>query len=60
MTVEGDTLNQRLTNPQTSIRVAQNFTTEWSMLLKDLVIGFLSVIVPDNFWKVLFLSDASP
>ncbi len=41
MTVKGDTLSQRLTNPQTRIRVAQNFTMEWSMLWKDLAIGFL-------------------
>ena len=65
MTVEGDTLGQRLTNPQTRIRVAQNFTMEWSMLWKDLAIGFLvggflSAFVPDDFWKALFLTDASP
>jgi uncharacterized protein len=65
MTVEGDTLAQRLTNPQTRIRVAQNFAMEWSMLWKDLAIGFLvggflSAFVPDTVWKALFLTDASP
>jgi hypothetical protein len=65
MTVKGDTLTQRLTNPQTRIRVAQNFTMEWSMLWKDLAIGFLvggflSAFIPDAFWKALFLTDASP
>jgi uncharacterized membrane protein YraQ (UPF0718 family) len=65
MTVEGDTLGHRLTNRQTRIRVAQNFTMEWSMLWKDLAIGFLvggflSAFVPDTIWKALFLTDASP
>jgi hypothetical protein len=65
MTVDGDTLVQRLANPQTRIRVAQNFIMEWSMLWKDLAIGFLvggflSAFVPDAFWKALFLTDASP
>ena len=65
MVVEGDTLGQRLANPQTRIRVAQNFTMEWSMLWKDLAIGFLvggflSAFVPDAFWRALFLTDASP
>jgi uncharacterized membrane protein YraQ (UPF0718 family) len=64
MVVEGDSLGQRLTNPQTRIRVAQNFSMEWSMLWKDLAIGFLvggilSAFVPDAFWKALFLTDAS-
>jgi hypothetical protein len=65
MTVEGDTLRQRIANPQTRIRVAQNFSMEWSMLWKDLSIGFLvggflSVFVPNSFWKALFLTEASP
>ncbi|SDN90205.1 hypothetical protein SAMN05216360_112142 [Methylobacterium phyllostachyos] len=65
MTVAGETLGARLRNPQTRIRVAQNFTMEWSMLWKDLAIGFLvggflSAFVPDAVWKSLFLTDASP
>ena len=65
MTVEGGTLGARLTHPQTRIRVAQNFTMEWSMIWKDLAIGFLvggvlSAFVPDAVWKGLFLADASP
>ncbi|MFK5600646.1 permease [Methylobacterium sp. HMF5984] len=65
MTVEGDTLGQRLTNPETRVRVAQNFAMEWTMLWKDLAIGFLvggflSAFVPDAFWKALFFTDASP
>jgi len=65
MTVEGKTLWERLSNPETRIRVAQNFTMEWSMLWKDLAVGFLvggilAAFVPDDFWKALFLTDASP
>ena len=65
MTVEGDTLGRRLANPQTRIRLAQNFSMEWAMLWKDLAIGFLvggflSAFVPDEFWKALFLNDVSP
>ncbi len=65
MTVNGHSLGDRLTNPQTHVRVAQNFTMEWSMLWKDLAIGFLvggflSAFVSDAFWKTLFLTNASP
>ena len=64
-TVEGATLGQKLLNPQIRIRVAQNFTMEWSMLWKDLAIGFLvggflSAFVPDDWWKSLFLTDVAP
>ena len=65
MTVEGDTWWERLVNPKTRIRVAQNFAMEWSMLYKDLLIGFLvggflAAFVPDAWWKAMFLQDASP
>ncbi|TPW31918.1 permease [Pararhizobium mangrovi] len=65
MLVEGETWWRRLTNPQARIRVAQNFTMEFSMLWKDLAIGFvvggiLTAFVPDRFWQALFLTDASP
>ena len=65
MTVEGATWWERLRKPEARIRVAQNFAMEWSMLWKDLAIGFLvgglvAAFVPDAFWKALFLSDASP
>ncbi|MDN3593147.1 permease [Methylobacterium adhaesivum] len=65
MTVEGSTLREKLANPETRIRIAQNFAMEWSMLWKDLAIGFLvggllSAFVPDAAWKALFLTDASP
>lgn len=65
MTVEGATWWARLTRPEARIRIAQNFAMEWSMLWKDLAIGFLvggflAAFVPDGFWKALFLTDASP
>lgn len=65
MVVEGGTLGARLANPQTRIRVAQNFAMEWSMLWKDLAIGFLaggflSAFVPDNIWQALFLTHIAP
>ncbi len=65
MTVDGPTWQTRLLNPATRIRVAQNFAMEWSMLWKDLGVGFLvggiiAAFVPDAFWQALFLTDASP
>ena len=65
MTVTGPTIWKRIAKPETRIRVAQNFTMEWSMLWKDLALGFLiggflAAFVPDDFWKALFLTDASP
>ena len=65
MTVEGATWWDRLRNPETRVRVAQNFAMEWSMLYKDLAVGFvvggfLAAFVPDAWWKALFLQDASP
>ena len=65
MTVQGATWWERLTKRETRVRVAQNFAMEWSMLWKDLAIGFLvggflAAFVPDAVWKALFLTDASP
>ncbi|TWD54418.1 hypothetical protein FB480_103329 [Agrobacterium vitis] len=62
MVVEGETWKDRLKNPQTPVRVAQNFAMEWSMLWKDLVAGFLiggfiAVFVPDSIWQALFLTQ---
>lgn len=62
---EGDTWWARATNPKTRILVAQNFAMEWSMLWKDLLIGFvvggaISAFVPAEFWRTIFLQGASP
>ena len=63
--VPGDTVWDKLRRPETRIRIAQNFVMDWSMLWKDLVLGFLiagvlSVFVPDQVWAALFLKGASP
>lgn len=65
MSVDGPTIWTRLRKPEARVRIAQNFVMEWSMLWKDLLIGFavgglLSAFVPDAVWKALFVTDASP
>jgi uncharacterized membrane protein YraQ (UPF0718 family) len=45
-------------------QVAASFVMDWSMLWKDLLIGFLiagavGAFVPDGVWHVLFVRDAS-
>ncbi len=63
--VEGDTLWQRLRNPQTIVVVAQNAAMDWAMLWKDLLAGFLiagalAAFVPDRVWSTVFLQHGSP
>ena len=58
--VAGETIWQKLRDPQTRVIVAQNAAMDWSMLYGDLAIGFLvagaiTVFVPPNVWHVLFL-----
>ncbi|HUZ62690.1 MAG TPA: permease [Acetobacteraceae bacterium] len=65
MTVEGSTIWQKLRNPDTKVRVAQNFIMDVSMLWKDLlggflIAGFLSVFIPNGWWAGLFLKGATP
>jgi uncharacterized protein len=65
MAAEGGTLRQKLSRRQTWIQVAQSFVMDWSMLWKDLLLGFLiagalSVFVPDGLWQALFVKGASP
>ena len=65
MLAEGDTWWARVTNPKTLVYLAQSFAMEWSMLWKDLAVGFVvgglvSAFVPDEVWKAVFLHDASP
>jgi uncharacterized membrane protein YraQ (UPF0718 family) len=64
MTAPGETLGEKLRRPETRILVAQNFVMDWTMLWKDLLLGFLiagalSAFVPHNFWQTLFLQNAS-
>jgi uncharacterized membrane protein YraQ (UPF0718 family) len=61
----GGTWFQKLGRRESWIRIAQNFAMDWSMLWKDLLLGFLiagalSVIVPDGVWQALFVRGTSP
>ena len=65
MTAEGETLWEKLSRRQTWVLVAQNFAMDWSMLWKDLLLGFLvagalAVFVPDVVWQALFVKGANP
>ena len=65
MPVQGASLWDKLRNPQTPVRVAQNVAMDVSMLWKDLlggflIAGFLSAFVPHGWWAALFLKGASP
>jgi uncharacterized membrane protein YraQ (UPF0718 family) len=58
-------LFDRLRSPATRLAVAQNASMDFSMLWKDLLVGFLiagilGVFVPDGAWKSLFLEGGSP
>ncbi|MEF8765359.1 permease, partial [Stenotrophomonas sp. A3_2] len=59
------TVWQKLARRETWVRVAQSFVMDWSMLWKDLALGFLiagalSVFVPDGVWQALFVKGATP
>lgn len=59
--VEGSSLWEKLRNPQTGVLAAQNAAMDFSMLWKDLIVGFLiagalAAFVPDSAWKGIFLS----
>lgn len=61
----GGTVWDRLCRGETWTRVAQGFAMDWSMLWKDVVLGFviagaLSVFVPSGVWQALFVKGASP
>jgi uncharacterized membrane protein YraQ (UPF0718 family) len=61
----GGTIGQKLLRRETWVRVAQSFVMDWSMLWKDLLLGFLiagilSAFVPDGVWQALFVKGASP
>ena len=64
MQADGDTWWARASNPRTRVYLAQSFAMEWSMLWKDLLIGFVvgglvSAFVPDAVWQALFLKGHS-
>ncbi len=56
---------QKLASRQTWIVVAQSFVMDFSMLWKDLVLGFLiagalSAFVPHGVWQAVFVQGRSP
>jgi uncharacterized membrane protein YraQ (UPF0718 family) len=64
MMAEGKTWWARVKNPRTRVVMAQSFVMEWSMLWKDLIIGFvigglISAFVPNEVWKAIFLNGQS-
>ena len=59
------TVLEQLSRRATWVRIAQNFVMDWSMLWKDLALGFLiagalAAFVPDGVWQALFVKGASP
>ena len=59
----GRNLWQKLRSRQGWIYTAHYVAMDWSMLWKDLIggfliAGFISVIVPNSLWNVLFVQDA--
>lgn len=59
----GKTFWEKIKNPEAILRVAQHFVGEWSMLWKDLLLGFLiagilGTVVPASVWKTLFVQGA--
>jgi uncharacterized protein len=55
---------QRLTSPSSWAEVAANFRTDWLMLWKEIVVGFLLAgfigLLGDDFFNGLFIQDAPP
>ena len=65
MAEDGSSFTEKLSRKQTWVRVAQNFQMDWSMLWKDVLLGFLiagalATFVPDSVWQALFVKHASP
>ena len=61
----GGSVWEKLARRETWLHVAQSFRMDWSMLWKDLALGFLiagalSVFVPNGVWQTLFVQGASP
>jgi uncharacterized membrane protein YraQ (UPF0718 family) len=65
MMVKNEPFLKRIRSQKTISLIAKNYYMEWSMLWKDLLIGFLiagfvSVFVPHDVWNFLFFKSASP
>ena len=56
---------QKLARRKTWVQAAHSFVMDWSMLWKDVALGFLiagmlGAFVPDGVWQALFVKGASP
>jgi uncharacterized membrane protein YraQ (UPF0718 family) len=65
MSKAGGTVWQKLARRETWIEASHSFIMDWSMLWKDIVLGFviagaLGAFVPDGVWQTLFVRGASP
>ncbi len=65
MAEAGGSLREKLARRETWVAVAQSFVMDWSMLWRDIVLGFLiagalAVFVPDWLWHALFVRGAGP
>ncbi len=59
------TWSERLRQRDTWIAIAQNFASDWRMLWKDLLLGFviagaLAAFVPGGVWRAVFVTGAHP
>ncbi len=65
MQAEGKLFWEKIKTKEARIAIAQNFKMEWSMLQRDLIVGFLiagfvAIFVPHSVWNILFLQSSSP
>jgi hypothetical protein len=65
MKLERKSFWQMIKTKEARVAIAQNFVMEWSMLQKDLIVGFLiagvvAVFIPHSLWNILFLKGSSP
>ncbi len=65
MAEDGGSVWHKLTQGAAWTQVAQSFVMDWSMLWKDVVLGFviagaLAAFVPAGVWQTLFVKGASP
>ncbi len=61
---DGRSFWEKIKTKEARIAISQNFIMEWSMLQRDLIIGFLiagfvAVFVPHSVWGILFLKGSS-
>ncbi len=60
---QGATIGEKIRRGENWTKVAESFFMDWQMLWKEIVIGFLiggflATLVPDSWWKAVFLTDA--